>query len=47
MLQLPDVKPMPKFETFCICDNSVVIAASSTAHKIFEIVTTFDGLVIN
>ena len=43
MLQLPDVKPIPKFEAFCICDNDAIIAASSTARKILEIVTTFDG----
>ena len=46
MLQLPDVKAMPKFETFCICDNGAVIAASSIARKILEIVTAFDGYVI-
>ena len=43
MLQLPDVKAMPKFEAFCICDNGAVIAVSSIARKILEIVTTFDN----
>ena len=43
MLHLPDVKPMPKFEAFWICDKGVIIAASSTAHKILEKVTSFDG----
>ena len=46
MLQLPDVKAMPKFEAFCISDNGAVIAASSITRKILEIVTTFDGYVI-
>ena len=43
MLQLLDVKPMPKFETFFICDNGEIIAASSIARNILEIVTSFDG----
>ena len=43
MLQLADVKPIPKFEAFSICDNGAIITASSTARKILEIVTTFDG----
>ena len=46
MLQLLDVKPLPRFQAFYICDNSAVIAASSTACEILEIVTTFDGSVI-
>ena len=46
MLQLPDVKAMPKFEAFCICDNGAVIAVSSIVRKILGIVTIFDGYVI-
>ena len=46
MLQLPDVKAMPKFEAFCICDNGTVIAVSSIVRKILGRVTIFDGYVI-
>ena len=34
MLQLLDVKPMPKFKAFYICDNGAIIAASSTACRL-------------
>ena len=43
MLQLPDLKPMPKFEAFPIYDNGAIIAASSTAHRTLEMIITFDG----
>ena len=33
ILQLPNVKPITKFEAFYICDNGVIIGAISTAHN--------------
>ena len=43
MLQLPDIKPIPKFKVLYICVNGAIIAASSTVRTILEIVTIFDG----
>ena len=39
MLQLPDVKLMPKFEAFCICDNVI----SSIANLVYELPHELQG----